>query len=527
VLIAERRRTTRLARETASVDAARPLFPTFSLLMTFPLDDTIAAIASASGGAARGIVRLSGPGVAECIARCFEADDGRDLQETRRPTVVPGHLKLAPPAAPLPCALYLWPGERSYTRQPSAELHTFGSPPLLEMALETLCAAGARLAEPGEFTLRAFLAGRLDLTQAEAVLGVIDAQNRRELDVALSQLAGGLAGPLDEIRNRLLDLLAHLEAGLDFVDEDIEFITAAELESQLAGAADAVERAAEQMTARGAAPDAWRVAIVGRPNVGKSSLLNALAGESAAIVSEQAGTTRDYIRRRITWEDVTIELIDTAGMEYGATLRVADPPQCGATLRVANSPHEVWRHTAPLDDISSAAQAMTAEQSAAAHLVLLCVDGARPLEDWEREQLTETSPAVPRIVVVTKADLPMWRHTPCGESATRSVAPPKSIAVSSLTGAGLDELRRRIAETIAQAHEESAVVNGTAVRCRESLRLAAECLQRARDAAALQLGEELIAAELRIALEELGKVLGRIYTDDILDRIFSRFCIGK
>ncbi|MBW3595705.1 MAG: tRNA modification GTPase [Planctomycetes bacterium] len=454
----------------------------------FPLDDTIAAIASAPGGAARGIVRLSGPDVVACVARCFQAGGGRNLRDVHYPTVVPGRMILPSPLAPLPCDLYLWPGERSYTRQPSAEVHTFGSPPLLEMALETLCGAGARLAEPGEFTMRAFLAGRLDLTQAEAVLGVIDAQSRRELDVALSQLAGGLTGPLHEIRNRLLDLLAHLEAGLDFVDEDIEFISAAELERQLDEAADVVRTTAEQMIARGAAPEAWRVAIVGWPNVGKSSLWNALAGESAALVSEQAGTTRDYLRRRVAWDHLSLELVDTAGIEPDAVL----------------------------DDIASAAQAMTSEQTAQAHLVLFCLDGARPLNRWEVESLARPQGAAPRIVVATKADLP-----------SMLVLNLPHIPVSSVTGAGLENLRSRIAETIAASHEETAVVAGTAIRCREGLRLAADSLHRARDAAAHGLGEELIAAEVRIALDELGKVVGRIYTDDVLDRIFSRFCIGK
>ncbi len=217
----------------------------------FHPDDTIAAIASPPGGAARGIVRVCGPSAVNCVATCFEPDNDRnsyefrycdrlDISHIRFPTAVFGQLRLHGVHSPLPADLLLWPTSRSYARQPTAELHTLGSPPLLEAVLRQVCAAGARLARPGEFTLRAFLAGRLDLTQAEAVLGVIDAADRRELDAALAQLAGGLGGPLGQLRERLLDLLAHLEAGLDFADEAIEFSGAADLERQLAEAANEV-----------------------------------------------------------------------------------------------------------------------------------------------------------------------------------------------------------------------------------------------------------------------------------------------
>src|SRR3954454_5157463 len=196
--------------------------------MAFDLDDTIAAIATASGGGLRGIVRISGPKSVEIAAGFMGAELSESLPTCRRATMhLPRELGL------VPMTLYLWPTTSSYTRQPSAELHLPGSPPILEAGLEAVCQAGARLARPGEFTLRSFLAGRLDLTQAEAVLGVIDADSRQELESALAQLAGGVARPLRALREQLLDLLAQLEAGLDFVDEDIEFIAAAELKRQL------------------------------------------------------------------------------------------------------------------------------------------------------------------------------------------------------------------------------------------------------------------------------------------------------
>jgi tRNA modification GTPase len=367
-----------------------------------------------------------------------------------------------------------------------AELHTLGSPPLLDAALRALCAAGARLAEPGEFTLRAFLAGRLDLTQAEAVLGVIDARSRRELDVALSQLAGGLAGPLRQLRERLLDLLAHLEAGLDFVDEDIEFVSAAQLQDELAEAAAAVARLESQMASRGESADECRIVLVGWPNVGKSSLMNALVGEPAAIVSDVAGTTRDYLTRRTSLHGLPCVLIDTAGVE-----------------------------TESRGGVSDIAQTLATRQAQQAHVQLVCLDATRRLNAWERAVLEAEAPPH-RIVVLTKID---------GLRATDFAS--AAVETSSLTGEGMAALRRAIFDVLGTLAAEEGCVAGTALRCRESVRRAADSLAHARQAAEDQRGEELVAAEIRLALDELGQVLGAVYTDDVLERIFSRFCIGK
>lgn len=452
------------------------------------VDDTIAAVCSAAGGAARGIVRLSGPNVVACLQQCFTAEDGNDPRRHRRASVIPGSLDAVPPIGEVPVDLYLWPTARSYTGQSAAELHTLGSPPILDAIVRTVCAAGARPAEPGEFTMRAFLAGRLDLTQAEAVLGVIDATAHEQLSVALEQLAGGLSTPLARIRGRLLDLLAHLEAGLDFVEEDIAFITAAELDDQLRGAEQQISAIASQMSGRSLTIDEPRVALLGAPNVGKSSLLNALAERSAAIVSPVAGTTRDYLTCRVECDGLPCQLTDTAGIEFGMAAGT----------------------------VASQAQAMTAQQASQAQLQLLCLDASRRLTAAERSALM-SDPEIARLVVMTKCDLP---HAINFDGDT--------IATSSATGAGLDrlakEVRRRLEASLAG---DTPFVAGTALRCRESLRLASASLAQARSLTAGESGEELVAAELRVALDEIGKVAGVIYTDDLLDRIFSRFCIGK
>ena len=460
--------------------------------MPIRLDDTIAAISSAPGGAARGIVRVSGPGTIEIVRELFQASDGTNIDGIRLPTAVPGEVRLSGLASPLPVDLSLWPTNRSYTRQPLAELHTLGSPPLLHWLLETVCAAGARLAEPGEFTLRAFFAGRLDLTQAEAVLGVIDADDPNRLNAALRQLAGGLSGPLAALRESLLDLLAHLEAGLDFVEEDIEFISPAQLEGQLADAAAKIDRLIEQLGSRGCSDEAFRVALTGWPNVGKSSLFNALAG-GRAIVSNVPGTTRDYLIATLETASLSsrrVELIDTAGVEY-------DQPE---------------------QSIAAGAQSLSTRETREADLRLLCLEAGRPLNDWEREQLAAPDPR--RLIVLTKAD------------AGLAWSPPAELSIaaetSTVTGVGIAELRGLLIRHAAEGDEhDTSAVASTSARCRDSLRMAAECLSHARELTATRAGEELIAAEVRLALAELGKVVGAVYTDDILDRVFSRFCIGK
>lgn len=431
---------------------------------------------------------MSGPSLVERLAPLFRGDKRFELASIGTARVIGGTF-LARAGLELPCELYLWPSPRSYTGQPMAEIHTIGSRPLLDAALATLCSSGFRLAERGEFTLRAFLAGRLDLTQAEAVLGAIDAADAREFDVALAQLAGGLAGPLHRLRDRLLDLLAHLEAGFDFADEDLPFLDPDQLRQQLSDSAETVTRLARQMTSRTETSDAIRVALVGRPNTGKSSLFNALVGRPGALVSEEPGTTRDYLTAELDLEGVRCRLIDTAGME------TAPHPQ----------PPELW----------AAGQEATREQAELARVRLLCVDSTRWLVPAERSLLDDGR--IRTLVLLTKCDLP---------SGTDYTGP--AVRTSSRTGEGLDSLRDSLRNAIlAATASDGDVVAGTAIRCQESLRAAAECLGRALEIVETGCAEELIAAEIRIALEELGKVVGTVYTEDVLDRIFSRFCIGK
>ncbi|GMQ80463.1 MAG: tRNA uridine-5-carboxymethylaminomethyl(34) synthesis GTPase MnmE [Planctomycetia bacterium] len=456
--------------------------------MRFDTEDTIAAVATPPAGAARGVVRLSGPGTATCLRDCFEPTAGPLLPALTRPAVVPGALRVLQLPTPLPCDLFWWPTARSYTRQPVAEIHMCGSPPLLDAALETVCAAGARLAEPGEFTLRAFLAGRLDLAQAEAVLGVIDATGQRDLEIALAQLAGGISRPVRALREELLELLGQVEAGLDFADEDIALITAAELDRRLDAAERQVRRLTDQMKARATSAASIRAVLVGMPNTGKSSLFNALAARVRALTSAHPGTTRDYLVAPIELNEVACQLVDTAG--------TGGPRPAGRAAIVAAE--------------------MAVRQREQATLTLLCIDSTRLLAAWERD-LLEAPGTSGRIVVLTKCDRP----------AKTDLKLP-AVKTSSRTGQGIAELRRRLrAALVERTRSEGVSVGYTTARCRQSLRLAAAAIGRGRALARDRLGDELVAAEIRFALDQLGQVVGQVVTDDLLERIFSRFCIGK
>jgi tRNA modification GTPase len=357
-----------------------------------------------------------------------------------------------------------------------AEIHVVGSPPVLQAVLSTVLGRGARPAGPGEFTLRAFLSGRLDLTQAESVAALIEARNPGQLDRALRQLAGGAAGPIGRLRDRLLDLLAHLEAGLDFVDEeDVDPLARSALADELAAAASELTTLAATLGSRSVSDELPRVVLAGPPNSGKSALFNALLREDWALVSSVAGTTRDYVEAPLRLDGVGAVLVDTAGFEEAAT------------------------------SIDSEAQRHRAGQHAAADLLLCCQAADHPPSDQPRGDFYS-------IGLITKADL------------LETAAPRGWLPVSSSSGQGLDDLRARIAGRL---RERASEADPTAARCGDALTRASGALGDAAAAVVEGLGDELLAIELRRALDDLGRVVGAVVTDDILDRIFSRFCIGK
>lgn len=445
------------------------------------------AIGSPRGQAARGVVRLSGPLSISVVVPRWHPHDISHQIDPHRSQVVRGTFTV-PMLGDVPAQLCTWPDHRSYTRQPTVEIHTVGSPIVLDAMVEGLCQSGCRLARPGEFTLRAFLAGRLDLTQAEAVLEVIDAKDAVHLQQSLQQLAGGLSHPLQEIRSQLLDLCADLEAGLDFVDEDISFLSTEQLKSRIEQAVNVVLSVLDNIKDRSVHTEIPIVAIWGAPNTGKSNLLNAISKSSVSIVSPQAGTTRDYISHRLDMHGCVFELVDTAGVED--SLNHATPDQL--------------------------AQSATRELLDRAALRLLCVDTSRDLTAWEQNQLALSASMPQWIVVETKCDIDPER-----------VHWPNAIRTSSLLGMGLRELMEDIAKRLVEASHGDASSVSTSSRCTNALQSALESLQQARVLVAGGGGEELVAAEIRTGLAYLSDVVGAVYTNDLLDRVFSRFCIGK
>ena len=449
-------------------------------------DDTIAALASAPGPGLRGIVRVSGPATKAVLEELFlpQLPNGKSPLTTTA-WCFSGALKITGICRPVPVDLYLWPDHHSYTGQPLAELHAIGSPPILEAILADLFSRGIRAAQPGEFTLRAFLAGRIDLTQAEAVLGVIDAQNDGELRTALDQLAGGLSSQIVRLRGDLLDLLADLEAGLDFADEPIEFVSHVSLVGRLGLARDAVAGLFERATQRTRSSPRLRVVLAGPPNAGKSTLFNVLAGAGRALVSETAGTTRDYLAAETMLDGLLVELVDTAG------------------------------ETRAFDGIEHEAQNRRREQIERADLVIWCQAGD------ERAATLPTNHGVIEnerwLAILTKSDL-----------LNGADLRPAMLAVCAHSGAGLPELTSAIvARLSSSAGGERQFLGTTAARSFDALQKASLALDRALAIARKESDQELLAIEVRDALDELGTIAGEVYTDDILDRIFSRFCIGK
>ncbi len=464
-------------------------------MSAFDVNDSIAAIASPPGPAVRGVVRLSGPDIDQALGHCFISDEGREWSLQRRPVVLAGQLRIAAAIDTLPVLLHYWPTTASYTRQRSAEIHCCGSPAVLDEVVRTLGQFGVRQAQPGEFTMRAFLAGRIDLTRAEAVLGVIDSQSEQEMDVALRQLSGGLSGPLTQLQDDLLETLAHIEAGLDFVEEDIEFIAGEQVLQSIEAARQELGRIIDRIDQRHVSSVRRRVVLLGRPNAGKSCLQNVLAGRSAALVSDIPGTTRDYLICETEISGYAIELIDTAGTLRESTESLTGTGASHIQQQAEYQADQVIRH---------------------AHLKVLCLDGSRPLDAWDRQQLNELSGDERLLAVRTKSDLPqVWNH-------------PNVVTLSSLSGTGLDQLRGAIAQRLdAAGSASSLIVASTAVRCFESLSRAREELTMAADYQRSGAGEEIVAAALRNVLDELAVTTGKVFTDDILDRVFSRFCIGK
>jgi len=388
-------------------------------------------------------------------------------------------------------------GPKSYTGEDVVELQCHGSQLILRAVCEALIRAGARLAEPGEFTKRAFLNGRLDLAQAEAVLDTIRAKTAGSLRIAQEQLRGVLSRDIDAVRERLVGLLAHVEAGIDFVEEDIAFIPTAELTAGLRQAQEAVSRLLAHGREGRILREGVTAAIIGRPNVGKSSLLNALLRTDRAIVTAIPGTTRDVLEETLNIRGIPVRLLDTAGMR-----ETADPVEQEGVKRSRAAREE-------------------------ADLLLIVLDGSTRLTEEDRVLLKESrsNPDQRRLIVVNKTDLPL-RIDPGALSPDDPAG--AAVRISARTGDGLDDLRDQIRSLLLRPDfevRETALVTG--LRHQTALQRTLDSLGAALASIDAKAAGELIAMDLRAAIDALGEITGAVSTDDILDRIFREFCIGK
>lgn len=472
--------------------------------------DTIVAPASAPGRAAIGVIRVDGPDCWQVIERLWSPvhSGGDKLPEARKMVLgkifAQGDKQNAKPLDEIMLCRFEAP--HSYTGNNLVEIYCHGSPMVLGAIVEAVINQGARMAEPGEFTQRAFINGKMDLAQAEAVANLIAAQTREAGKAALAQLAGGLSQKIAAIRESLLDVAAEIEARLDFPEEEIEAADAkrlaGEFEKALGEIAELIAGAKRGRLYR----DGVRVAIVGKPNAGKSSLFNRLVGMERAIVTPHPGTTRDSLEAVLDIRGVPVVLIDTAGLR-----ELPDEAASSA------------------DDIEKIGIARSMEEIQKADLVLLVVD--RDDAELPTEALRDKA----WILVKNKIDLsdgnafPDLSDKSDMSDGSDKIASHDTIAISALKGSGLEALEeslmRQIIGSDAAAPSEGVLV--TNLRHAQCLREAREALERSFDAFQQELSGEFTMVDLYLALESLGKILGLSLGDAILDRIFNQFCIGK
>jgi len=452
--------------------------------------DTICAVSTPVGEGGIGIIRVSGRDAIDIAARLFRPKQGGDIRAAKSHRIHYGHIVNPEDGDTVDeVLLSVMRAPATYTREDVVEVNCHGGLAPLWRTVRLLNAAGARQAEPGEFTKRAFMNGRIDLVQAEAVMDLIRARTELSLRAANEQLKGGLSQRIDTVREQIVGILAGVEAGVDFPDEDIETPTGGTLRDALQRALEDVDQLLRSHTFGRILREGAAVTIVGRPNVGKSSLMNALLRQDRAIVTAIPGTTRDVIEESLNIAGVMVRIIDTAG--------IRDTHDMVET-------EGVKRSLAAIED---------------ADIAITVLDGSVPLHDGDKRVLREVS-GKNRIIVINKADLPR-RIGPISDAAQK-------VEVSCASGAGLDALREMIAGMVTKdgtvAAEHGWAVNE---RHRRELELTRAAVERALETAGVSLSPELIALDLRDALDHLGMIIGATYTDDILERIFNDFCIGK
>lgn len=450
--------------------------------------DTIAAIATGTQVSAIGIIRLSGDETFRVIDRLFFPYSGKKMSESADRRLIFGELRDRGGELLDVCLCTISRAPHSYTGENTAELQCHGSPTVLRAALDELFALGARQAAPGEFTKRAFLNGRMELCAAEAVADIIDAETVECAKNAAGQLSGAISRKVDGIYSALTDISSHYHAVLDYPDEDIEDFRLESYEGSLTSALTELERLLQSHERGKLMTGGIPAAIAGRPNAGKSSLLNALLGYDRAIVTAIPGTTRDTIEEKLRIGRLTLRLIDTAG------IRDTD------------------------DEVERLGVERSRAAMSKAELVIAVVDGSGEITDEDREVIAQAEAAPKGIVVLSKRDI----AEPDAEITTALPV----VSLSSVTGDGMDELERVIAKQFPLPEVPAGEIL-TNVRQADAVKRAIEYMRSALDAMRAGMTPDIVLTETEGAMSALGELSGRTVREDVTNRIFQRFCVGK
>jgi len=475
--------------------------------------DIIAAVATGRNATAIGIVRISGEGCYALCDRVFRPLNGRPFSSAEPRKMVYGDVTDQDGAVLDRALAVRFPSPGSYTGEDSAELHCHGSPVVLRAVLDALFALGARQALPGEFTRRAFLNGRMDLTQAEAVIDLIDAETAAAAKAAAAQLDGALRRPLERVQEGLLDIASRFYAVVDYPDEDIEDVRPEQVRQALSDAEAELGRLLSTASRGKVLKSGVRAAIIGRPNAGKSSLLNALAGYDRAIVTDIPGTTRDTVEEPVLCGGVLLRLVDTAGL-HGTEDAVE-------RLGVARAKAEAER--ADLLLVVHDSTAGSEEPRSQAERDALIQDGA---EYRELLHLAVRS-GKPWIAVESKCDLSGVGAFSLGAIGENPNPPAACVCVSSVTGKGLDQLGDAVAALFPAGTAPSGEGLLTDARQEDAVGRALAAVRRARSALEDGLTPDAVLTDAEDALNALGELTGRVAKEEIVDAIFSRFCVGK
>jgi tRNA modification GTPase len=454
-------------------------------------EDTIAAISTPIGRGGIGIVRLSGKDAVKIANRLFSSPKHKKLTATPSHRILYGHIINPLNGEVVDEALVsVMKAPNTYTREDIVEVNCHGGVVPLKRVLELLVEGGARLAEPGEFTKRAFLNGRIDLVQSEAVLDIINSLTEQSRKAALEQLRGGLSGKIESARNKLVNLTAIVETFIDFPEEDIEPASQKELKERAAEIKRHLKELIENARYGRVLREGLKAAIIGRPNVGKSSLLNALLEQDRVIVTEMPGTTRDIIEEYLDIKGFPVRIMDTAGIREA--IDIAESEGVARSLRAMKD----------------------------ADLVLLVLDGSNSLHNTDLE-LIEKSGSCNSILIINKSDLP--------SKIPRDFLPNDKLAVkiSALKGTGLDELKNEIVRQLLKEGAGAGDDIATNVRHIKAIEKAYSSINSFICGLKKGVSPEYLAVDLRDGLDALGEIIGITTSEEILNKIFSDFCIGK